>query len=833
MARKNRFRLSLFCGLAMMLAAGPVLALGLGNIQVKSHLDELFSAVIPLSAGSPSDLNGLSVSLGSAAAFRHAGIEATDALSTLHFTVQTQGSQSVVVVNSDKPIREPFLNFLVQVQWNGGTLLREYTVLMNPPDLSARPSPTPAASEVNSAPSAVAQPRPESVARPEPRPVPKLRPATSAMGQSAASATTAIQTREAASGNHIADGSRYGPVKPLEIFWSIATRARPDAAVSLYQVLWSIYDANRSAFNHGRFDGLMEGSTLDIPSAARMRAVSETDAKARIQALRSGQEQSAVTGPATPSPATAAPSTTPGAAKGTSVNSPEAAPTVAPPVSTNAASTATASYYSSKSVLAQGKASQLAARTTPPGAELAIAGPAVASSVVEAGTAPVTAASATTPAKPTTAKKPVGKTTPTPTKTTVTRPPPSAHQADFLQRWRLPLLGLLAVLLLPALLLRNRRHRAEADEGFVPPVRPPVGPTATPAESTADIISFSNEDQSSGLGAGGAAALAGVVGAAAVEAASSSGAGYRRTAIRYDDESFDRTVDGDAQTLEVGTNSSDDPLAEADFHLAYGFYDEAIQLLENALMRTPQRMDLQLKLAECYAEADKPVEYQELAEKLRPQVSPEQWRRLAEQGRKLCPGVALFGASEQFTSTPARDVAATAGSESAGHNGISAPQQTPGDNIIDFEPSQIEPAPKSTPPPTVTKTPVPGDSHGWVAVPDLNDFDNFGTRPTVVNDNRVDFNLDAIDLSEPDEVGIKPAWNAPMVEDRPAAEEPFATQEHSAAGDDEFATKLDLARAYSDMGDNDAARSLLEEVVQGGDAGQKHEAEALARKLGD
>ncbi len=806
MARKNRFRLSLLWGLAMMLAAGSVLALGLGNIQVKSHLDEPFSAVIPLSVGSPSDLNGLSVSLGSAAAFRHAGIEATDALSTLHFTVQTQGSQSVVVVNSDKLIREPFLNFLVQVQWNGGTLLREYTVLMNPPDLSARLSPTPAAADVNSAPSVAVQPRPESVARPEPRPrpAPKLRPATSSVGQSAASAAPAIQAREAPSDDHIADGSRYGPVKSREIFWSIATRARPDAAVSMYQVLWSIYDANRSAFYQGSFDGLMEGSTLDIPSAARMRAVSETDAEAGIQALRSGhvpqawpqqahktQEQSAVTGSATPSPATAAPSVTPGAAKGTSVNGPEAAPTVAPPASTNAAFTAAASS-SSKSVLAQGNASQLAARTTPPGAEPTIAGPAAASSVVEAGTAPVTAASATAPAEPTTAKKPVGKTTPTPN-------PPSAHQADFLQRWRLPLLGLLAVLLLLALLLRKRRKRSGTDDGFVPPVRPPIGSTATPAESTADI-SYPNDDPPSGLGAGGAAALAGVASAVAGEAAASSGVGSRRTAIRDDDESFDLTTDGDAQTLEVGTNSSVDPLAEADFHLSYGFYDEAIQLLKNVLVQTPQRTDLKLKLAECYAAADKPVEYQELAEELQPQVSPEQWRRLVEQGRKLCPGVALFGASEQFASTPARDVA---GSESAGHNEISAPQQTPGDNIIDFELSEIEPEPKSTP------------------------------RPTAVDDNRVDFNLDAIDLSESDEAGIKPAWNAPMVEDRPAAEEPFATQEHSAAGDDEFATKLDLARAYSDMGDNEAARSLLEEVVQGGNAGQKHEAEALARKLGD
>lgn len=270
------------------------------------------------------------------------------------------------------------------------------------------------------------------------------------------------------------------------------------------------------------------------------------------------------------------------------------------------------------------------------------------------------------------------------------------------------------------------------------------------------------------------------------------------------DIDFDLTSQFEAQTLSVNLDAND-PLSEADFHLAYGLYDEAASLLKQALIKEPQRQDLRLKLAETYFAGGKPVEFQETAESLHGRVGASDWQKIAIMGRQLCPDSSLFK-SDGNAPTPDIDL-------SLGDSIGPAPAQVLGTtpsrpaasqgNIIDFDlDTELS---KAGPAEPVTAAPSAPEKADF----DLSHFD-FSSEPPhpAGTEGTVEFNLDELDLS-------KPAGG-------------FGS--HISSGD-EIGTKLDLARVYADMGDNEAARGLLNEVLGTGNAAQKGEAEALIKRL--
>ncbi len=264
---------------------------------------------------------------------------------------------------------------------------------------------------------------------------------------------------------------------------------------------------------------------------------------------------------------------------------------------------------------------------------------------------------------------------------------------------------------------------------------------------------------------------------------------------------FDLTSQFEAQTLSINLDAND-PLSEADFHLAYGLYDEAASLLKQALAKEPRRQDLRMKLAETYFAGGKPVEFQETAEAMHGQISPGDWQKVCIMGRQLCPDVGLF---KSDGSVPTPDVDLSLG-DSIGP----APSQVLGTTdsrpaathaqVIDFDlDAELTKAGSAAPAPPA---PAPADKADF----DLSHFDfNAGpSHPAGSDEGTVEFNLDELDLS-------KPAG--------------------SLSSGDEIGTKLDLARVYADMGDNEAARGLLNEVLATGSAVQKGEAEALIKRL--
>ncbi len=118
---------------SMAVLSGSVYGLGLGGIELSSALNQPFSAEIEVITDVPGEAADLAVQLASQEAFMRAGIDRPQSLSKLSFSLRERDGRSFIVVSSNDPIVEPFLNFLVEVDWKRGNLVREYTVLLDPP----------------------------------------------------------------------------------------------------------------------------------------------------------------------------------------------------------------------------------------------------------------------------------------------------------------------------------------------------------------------------------------------------------------------------------------------------------------------------------------------------------------------------------------------------------------------------------------------------------------------------------------------------------------------------------------------------------------------------
>ena len=141
---------------AILLTPAAALGLGLGEIRLNSSLNEPLSAEIDLVAATPEELATLNAQLASQEVFARYGLDRPAFLGSLEFSVgRGQDGRSVLLVHSRDAISEPFVSFLIDVNWPRGRLLREYTVLLDPPAMLA-PGDSPAPAPV-AAPTAIPQ----------------------------------------------------------------------------------------------------------------------------------------------------------------------------------------------------------------------------------------------------------------------------------------------------------------------------------------------------------------------------------------------------------------------------------------------------------------------------------------------------------------------------------------------------------------------------------------------------------------------------------------------------------------------------------------------------
>ncbi|MEQ8663528.1 MAG: FimV/HubP family polar landmark protein, partial [Gammaproteobacteria bacterium] len=245
-------------------------ALGLGPLKSDSSLNEPFSGRIDILGAAPEDFDTLTVSLADAAQFQRAGVERNPVLFGLRFSVDDSvPGQDFIRVTSKEPIREPYLNFLVELNWASGRLVREYTVLLDPPlyDPSRRRSIT----AVAPAPAAPAPAAPASVA-----------PSTG----SPAAATPAAPppAMPAAAGpSGYEPGRELAPVAANDTLWSIASRTRPRDGTTVQQMMLALLRTNPAAFGQDNVNLVRRGAVLRLPSEAELNRLSAREAYAEIQ----------------------------------------------------------------------------------------------------------------------------------------------------------------------------------------------------------------------------------------------------------------------------------------------------------------------------------------------------------------------------------------------------------------------------------------------------------------------------------------------------------------------------------------------------------------------
>lgn len=284
-------KLALAVGLVSALGGNAALALGLGEIKLNSTLNQPLNAEISLLQTRGLGENEIRVRLASPEDFERAGVDRSYLLSELRFDVDYSGSQPVLRVTSGVPIREPFLNFLVETRWPSGRLLREYTLLMDLPAFSD----STAAAPVRAAERERQQVQREApVQQPAPRPAAPARPVVTDVEPETAVTETAAaeepvelsrESRPQVTQAPAQTGSQvYGPVAANQTLWEIALQARESRDLSVQQTMLAIQRLNPEAFIDNNINLLKRGSVLRLPSAEEVRSLSMSQAVAEVAA---------------------------------------------------------------------------------------------------------------------------------------------------------------------------------------------------------------------------------------------------------------------------------------------------------------------------------------------------------------------------------------------------------------------------------------------------------------------------------------------------------------------------------------------------------------------
>lgn len=288
--------------LALALAPGLTWALGLGGIRSDSALNEPFLGRIELNGIAPEELDAVQVTLASEAEFTKAGSPRPHFLSRLTFTPEVSPEGRLQIrVTSPEPIREPYLDFLVEVTWPQGRLVKGYTVLLDPPTTLNRPPPAVRAPQV-SAPGARG-----SRSEDEPLRAGGAAPPSGISTAAGLPTTPAIRTGAGLTGpgqttNEIGPAPaapppafgpsppgyplRYGPVPSGATLTTLARRMAP-AGASREQTALAIFRANPHAFSGGDINRLKAGVRLEISHPDLIFAL---DAKAARQYYLAAQK---------------------------------------------------------------------------------------------------------------------------------------------------------------------------------------------------------------------------------------------------------------------------------------------------------------------------------------------------------------------------------------------------------------------------------------------------------------------------------------------------------------------------------------------------------------
>ena len=233
----------------------PLLALGLGEVEVHSRLSAPLRATLPLTDVDGVDPRRMRVALADETAFEQAGLSRGLMARGIDFSIERHAGELVVAMRSEQPVQDPFLDLLLDIDWPDGRVLRQVTLLLDPPGYEDSPVLAAGAAarvaETSVPPSAM----PSAAAAPQPSVVP------------------------------VAGGSDDpAAVRSGDTLWAVASRLRPGSDIDISQMMLALVEANPDAFPSGNINSMRAGVTLDVPSREAITRRSTSEAGVLVQA---------------------------------------------------------------------------------------------------------------------------------------------------------------------------------------------------------------------------------------------------------------------------------------------------------------------------------------------------------------------------------------------------------------------------------------------------------------------------------------------------------------------------------------------------------------------
>ena len=820
-------------------------ALSLGRITVQSALGEPLRAEIEIPEINADEASSLKASIALPEAFRAAGLDYNPAMASLQVSLQKRADGSAYIrISGDKAINDPFVDMILEARWALGRIVRDYTLLFDPPRIrQAAPSaPTPA----------------QVTAQAPARPAAATTAAAPVGVTPAASPTERLKTSPLKTEEKRANGAPTVAVNRGDTAGKIAASVKP-ASVSLDQMLVAILRANPNAFIGNNINRVKAGTVINIPTQEQAAATSATEATRIIVAqskdfndFRRKLATNALDTPVTATdrrvsgalqarvedkkPAGTTPdklTLTKGALEGKAAEERLAAERATLEAANRAAEIArNISELSAVSSAAAPVAAVQPTSATPPAPEtsaalagiplIPVSAPAVASVVAPA---PLTGSSSPKPA--------------------AQIPPPEPSMLDGLIEDPLAPAGAVGLIALLAGLsiYRIRQRKKDRDQ----------------ADS---VFQESHSRADSFFGASGGQS---------VNTSDNSAAG---SSMLYSPSQLDAVDDVD-------------PVAEADVYLAYGRDIQAEEILKDALLTNPGRLAIHHKLLEIYAKRRDTHAFESIARQAFKACNGDlpEWERICVLGLSIDPDNMLYqpgGESNDSDESrsrqseldnaklPLEDSAALAAVSptDAQDDAVDLDLDLDLDFSIDNEPGSAinEMTPSKSVSEDIDMAPEPEDLELDFEI-DTGKFERPDITPSEANPNPVEFMLPDLDINEPSPATEAPEQQAETSsietgpEQMPPLELAVPDKSSSDAGmldfdleslsldlgdssasiiqedpeidmhEDPLVTKLALAEEFRAIGDDDGARALIDEVIAEATGDMKIEAQRALSRL--
>ena len=259
----GRFALT-HLGAALLLAVSSgAWGLGLGRLSVQSAIGEAVKAEIEIASLSQEEAGTLKVNIASVEAYRTAGVEYKALLANMQVQLMRSGERNFLLVSSDRVVQEPFVDVILELSWASGRLVRDFSLLFDPPANGLAAVPTALATPVIAAPVSA----PETMAT-MPVPVPSANPPS-------ASAETLPKPAAPTAADY--------KVKSGDTLYRIAVKTQAPG-ISLDQMLVGLFRNNPDAFVDSNMNRLKSGAVLQLPTSESIGSLPPAEARQMIHA---------------------------------------------------------------------------------------------------------------------------------------------------------------------------------------------------------------------------------------------------------------------------------------------------------------------------------------------------------------------------------------------------------------------------------------------------------------------------------------------------------------------------------------------------------------------